>query len=249
MALLSIKLEKINFLLAWLTLLLIYCRDQTKPSGESATGGAATHLCLRTEIFRPTLAIHSHLLSPCEENSIIWKRDWPLITWNICFRVVFLIKTSGFSGGDDGRTFSQVLSHIRGYDHPTLISTYMKDVVHICWCQSKATSQKSVNTGAGIRVRMTTAARRRLMRDFKRLQVIIIFNEVHLDAVSKITIISSSTIVVKFLALLGRSSGWGVWSSRGEQHYVVERCDLRSPRDSLWGWHFQVDPRVQRGVP
>ena len=124
MALLSIKLEKINFLLAWLTLLLIYCRDQTKPSGESATGGAATHLCLRTEIFRPTLAIHSHLLSPCEENSIIWKRDWPL-TWNICFRVVFLIQTSGFSGGDDGRTFSQVLSHIRGHDHPTLISTYI----------------------------------------------------------------------------------------------------------------------------
>ena len=63
MALLSIKLEKSNFLLAWLTLLAIYCRDQTKPSGESATGGAATHLCLRTEIFRPTLAIHSHLLS------------------------------------------------------------------------------------------------------------------------------------------------------------------------------------------
>ena len=63
MALLSIKLEKSNFLLALLTLLAIYCRDQTKPSGESATGGAATHLCLRTEIFRPTLAIHSHLLS------------------------------------------------------------------------------------------------------------------------------------------------------------------------------------------
>ena len=61
---------------------------------------------------------------PCEENSIIWKRDWPL-TWNICFRVVFLIQTSGFSGGDDGRTFSQVLSHIRGHDHPTLISTYI----------------------------------------------------------------------------------------------------------------------------
>ena len=248
MVLLSIKLEKSNFLLAWLTLLLIYCRDQTKPSGESATGGAATHLCLRTEIFRPTLAIHSHLLSPCEENSIIWKRDWPL-TWNICFRVVFLIQTSGFSGGDDGRTFSQVLSRIRGYDYPTLISTYIKDVVRICWCQSKDTSQKSVNTGAGIRVRMTTAARRRLMRDFKRLQVIIIFNEVHLDAVSKIIVISSSTTVVQFPALIGGPSGWGVRSSRGEQHYVVERGDLWSPRDSLWGWHLQVDPRVQRGVP
>ena len=83
------------------------------------------------------------------------------------------------------------------------------------------------------RVRMTTAARRRLMRDFKRLQVIIIFNEVHLDAVSKIIVISSSTTVVQFPALIGGPSGWGVWSSRGEQHYVVERCDLRSPRDSL----------------
>ena len=60
-----------------------------------------------------------------------------------------------------------------------------------------------------------------------------LFNEVHFDAVSKIIIISSSTTIIKFLALIGGPSGWGVRSSRGEQHYVVERCDLRSPRDSL----------------